>query len=280
MKSTTGITAPNIKLPKANLVAEVEMINIAKLIDPKINLAASKSVPGKTSMNSSGKNFTKQFENSKSGHKKGAFVPLFSSTGKSGVESDDKPLKVSKYVPKGTPTKTATFKSTTIGVTKRLNSTIMNSSSNINSFVKRQERTEESSAEFSCSLLRQQKSLNMRTGSPPFQRGKVFEASFNKQKPVPTNNTKRPALKRPSPPKKGSLGNKGEIRNFKLEYLREEKLSRLSESQYGFDQEEAKKANARGPGSGGGGLQSPKGAVSKLQQARLQQNLMHNVGVP
>ena len=284
MKSTASLTSPSIKIPKANLLTESELISIAKILDPKINLAGSRSVPGKNSVSSSAKNFNKQFAKTRIGTKKSSYTPLFNTLGgKSLIESDEKPIKMSKYVPKASPTKQSQNKSTTIGVTKRLNNTIMSSTSKFNSFVRKKERTEESSADFSSTLLRNQKSLQVRTGSPPFQRTNAFDSSLNNQIKSPKNLTKITPQKRTSPPKKGSVGSKAEVKNFRLEYLREEKLSKLSESQYGFDHEESKKPSTssllgRGPHpKASQTMQSPKASTSKLQQARMQQNLMNNV---
>lgn len=287
MKSAAAVTLPEIKIQKPNLLTEAELISIAKLIDPKIDFGGVRYLPKKNPVSSSSKNFKKQFDGVKKDSAKAKYTPLFGSGGgKSIPDIEEKTFKMSQYIPKGTPTKTPLNNSTKINVSKRLKSSVMSSSFKVNSLLRKLENTEETSADHSNNLVRQQKSLNPRTGSPPFGKSKIFESCYSRLNVTPSNKSKKQVTKRPPVAKKGSLCNKPDTKNFRLEYLKEEKLSRLSESQYGLDQDEIKKSTVAtlqskvNKNKTSNVLQSPRSSPTKLQQARMQQNLMNNVSNP
>lgn len=288
MQSTTIIRKPEINLPKLNLSLETEIVHIVKLVDPKAHLTSQKSPHNKTMNHTTFKkspNLTKNINPKVTEFK---IAPLFrSKLGKYGSENDDSQLKLSKYLQKSSNISISHNQSATLKHSRGVANPSLNNSAKINYNRGRHGTTEGSRSDVSGTVLRQQKSLKPRAVSPTIKNDRTFNSTYNLTKQTsPASYSKKP-LKKPFEAKKTPTVKRNDNRTrkaFNLEYLKDEKISKLSESQLGNDFEETRKLNSTSKifmspkniaGKASVALNSPS---SKLQHARMAQNLMNNVG--
>lgn len=258
-----------------------------KLVDPKIQVNSPKSTHNKTMSHTAFKK--SPTVQCKDNYRSNDFkvAPLFKSkVEKSTVEKEHNQKRLSKLLPKANNLSLSHNQSATLKHSKGLGNTSLNSSAKINYNRGKPGTTDGSRSELSGTIQRQQKSTKPRVMSPHNKSGQFFNSTYNLIKQTSPASYSKKAVKKPTEVKKSPLVRRNDIKtgkNFKLEYLKDEKLSKLSESQLGTELEETRKFNSTSKifmspqhvtGAGSVGIGSPS---NKLQRARMTQNLMNNV---